>query len=214
MRSGDRADPSGPPWSGHRALPARSSVAGHRSPRKPAVTRDHEPARRADAPPDRVLSASSSSRLSIPLLRLRARKRARTPARSTRSGTKPPGRWGNVRRANAPAPQSKPVVQASRLVTQKASSVASGLGVRIRAAGPAHLRLYSHSDRLRAPTSKIARTCPRASGGLPPAAGADSHRPCPPRNHAATPRPEPTQSRIRVSVQRNAGATPLAGTEA
>jgi hypothetical protein len=69
-------------------------------------------------------------------------------------GTRPPGRWGNARRANTPAPQSKPVAQASRLVAQVAPSVALGLGVRIPAAGPAHLGLYSHSGRLRTRTSK------------------------------------------------------------
>src|SRR5436305_3059807 len=79
MGSVDRSDRPGPPWSGHRALGACSSVAGHRSLRKPAATRDHEPTRRADAPLDRVPFASSSSRLPIPLLRPRARKRARTP---------------------------------------------------------------------------------------------------------------------------------------
>ena len=85
-RSADRSDRPGLPWSGYRAPAARSSVAGHRSPRKPAATRDHEPTRRADAPPDRVLSASSSSRLPIPLSGTARKEEGENPARSTRLG--------------------------------------------------------------------------------------------------------------------------------
>jgi hypothetical protein len=90
-RSEDRSDRPGLPWSGYRAPAARSSVAGRRSPRKPAASRDREPTRRADALPNLVVSASSSPRLPIPLLPIpllepRARKRARTPARSTGLG--------------------------------------------------------------------------------------------------------------------------------
>ena len=55
--------------------------------------------------------------------------------------------------SETPAPQSQPVTHASRLVTQNAPSVAFGHGPRIPAAGPAQLRLYSHSRRLRTPTA-------------------------------------------------------------
>jgi len=46
------------------------------------------------------------------------------------------------------------VTQAPRLVAQVAPSVASGLGVRILAAGPAHHRLYSYRGHLFARTPK------------------------------------------------------------
>ena len=83
-------------------------------------------------------------------------------------GTRPPGRWGDARRARGPAPQSKPVAHASRLVTQNAPSVAFGLGVRIPAAGPAHSRLYSpFGVYAREPQNKSARTSPAGIGGLP-----------------------------------------------
>jgi hypothetical protein len=73
----------------------------------------------------------------------RAQGRARTPRRPTGSGRSHRAPWGNARRSTAPAPQSEPVTQASRLVALNAPSVASRFGVRILAAGPAHLRLYS-----------------------------------------------------------------------
>jgi len=50
-----------------------------------------------------------------------------------------PGRWGNAFRSTTPAPQSKPVAHASRLVAHIAPLVAFGLGVRILAAGPARI---------------------------------------------------------------------------
>jgi hypothetical protein len=46
-----------------------------------------------------------------------------------------------------PAPQSKPVTLASRLVARIAPLVAFGLGLRILAAGPAVLRQYSYRGR-------------------------------------------------------------------
>ena len=62
--------------------------------------------------------------------------------------THPPGRWITAMRHTAPSPQSNPVTQAPRLVAHVALSVASGLGVRILAAGPALRRLYSDPGRL------------------------------------------------------------------
>ena len=76
------------------------------------------------------------------------RKRARNPRAFNQVGTRPPSRWGNARRSTARAPQSKPVTPASRLVAQEAPLVAAGLGLRILAAGPARLRLYSCCGRL------------------------------------------------------------------
>jgi hypothetical protein len=113
-------------------------------------------------------------------------------------GTRPPGRWGNARRAT-PAPQSKPVAHASRLVAHVAPSVAFGLGVRIPAAGPAHLRLYSHSGRFRTRPSKVARTPPRAS--------ADSRQPPgpTPTDHAALESRSHTTTRATAGDQRTRG---------
>ena len=72
-------------------------------------------------------------------------KRARDPARLIER--KPPGRWDNADRSPAPAPQSKPVTPASRLMAQETPLVASGLGLRILAAGPATYRQYSYRQR-------------------------------------------------------------------
>jgi hypothetical protein len=77
------------------------------------------------------------------LYRGRAEGRGLEPPLVHRVGTKPPSRWGNAARSAAPALQSKPITQASRLVAQVAPSVAFGFGVRILAAGPARARLYS-----------------------------------------------------------------------
>jgi hypothetical protein len=52
-------------------------------------------------------------------------------------GARPASRWGNAGRSMLPAPRSKPVTRASRLVAQIAPSVALGFGLRILAAGPA-----------------------------------------------------------------------------
>jgi hypothetical protein len=130
MRSDRRSDRMDMPWSGCRALAARSSVAEHRSPRKPTASRDHERTRRVYAPPNSVPSLSSSSGLPIPLLGPRAKEEGENPSASNQIGTRPTSRWDNAPTSRAPAPQSKPVVHASRLVTHKASSVAFGPGVK------------------------------------------------------------------------------------
>ncbi len=109
----------------------------------------------------------SSSRLPIPLLGPRAKDEGENPRASNQIGTTPPGRWGDACRSRAPAPQSKPVAHASRLVTHNAPSVASGLGVRILAAGPARLPLYSHSGVCaRGPQTVCSDLC-AGIGGLP-----------------------------------------------
>ena len=104
--------------------------------------------------------------------------------------TRPPGRWSDADRA-APAPRSKPIAHASRLVTHCAPSVASGRGVKIRAAGPAHLRLYSQlSICVRGP-QKVWRTF-----------RGDRRTPCSPT--APTPT-EPLRYRPRGSVRLECG---------
>ena len=113
------------------------------------LERRHGPRSRLNSPRLRTARLCSvrvvifkPSRLSIGT---RGRKKARDPARLI--GTKPPGRWDNADRSPAPAPQSKPVTPASRLVAQETPLVASGLGSRILAAGPATYRQYSYRQR-------------------------------------------------------------------
>jgi hypothetical protein len=153
-RSEDRSDRPGPPRSGHRALPEMSSVAGHRSPRKPAATRDHETSRRAGAPPDRLPFASSSSRLPIPSVETARKEEGENLVRATRLGRGHRAcQDGNAVKQRA-GPAVKPVTQTS---SPRGAERAVG-GIRawgeIRAAGPAHKPQYSHSGRLRARTSK------------------------------------------------------------
>ena len=160
------------------------------------------PRSRANSPRRRARSCSVRAIVFTPFhpsVETARKEEGENPRAFNQIETKPPGRWGNARRANAPAPQSKPVVQASRLVTQNASSVALGLGVRIRAAGPAHPPLYSHPDRLRAPTSKLLRLVPgpSADSRLPPGSTPTDHaRPRITQPHRDPSRP---QSRIRRS---------------
>jgi hypothetical protein len=85
------------------------------------------------------------------------KERGLEPRAVNQIGTRPPGRWGNARRSAAPAPQSKPVTPASRLVAQVAPSVASGLGLSVPAAGPARQPQYSCCGRMCEQTSKPAR---------------------------------------------------------
>jgi hypothetical protein len=106
-----------------------------------------------------VSCASWSSSLPVPLLGPRGRKRARTPERSIRLGRG--HRAGGVTPVGT-GPQSKPVTPASRLVAQVAPSVASGLGPRILAAGPARDRLYSYRGRLCEPDLKACSGRPGA----------------------------------------------------
>ena len=103
-----------------------------------------------------VLSYPGHGLRAFPSLGLGPRGGARghNPRAVDQIGTRPPGRWGNACRSTTPAPQSKPVTQASRLVARVAPSVAFGLGRRIVAAGPAHLRLYSDRGRLCGPSLK------------------------------------------------------------
>jgi hypothetical protein len=92
------------------------------------------------------------------------RKRARTP--SGRSNRDAVHRAGGVTpvEVQQPAPQSKPVAPASRLVAQVAPSVASGLRLRILAAGPACVRLYSYCGRVCADLK--ARSSSSAGAGI------------------------------------------------
>ena len=81
---------------------ARSAVVGHGSRTRPAANSDHEPARRADGPPDGFLCASISLE-AFPTLSWdpRARKRARTPGTINHIRTRPPGRWDDAMKHDA-----------------------------------------------------------------------------------------------------------------
>jgi hypothetical protein len=204
-RSEDRSDRPGLPWSGYRAPVARSSVAGRRSPRKPAASRDREPTRRADALPNLVVSTSSSPRLPIPLLEPRARKRARTPARPTG--------LGRAHRAGGGTPAEQhtgPAVKTSgpRLPPRDAKRAVGG----IRAWGE------NPGRRASSPTTVLpfwtfacadlkslsARTSPRASANSPPTpAGPNSHgEPAPGSSNETTIRAERNANRDTRSEKR------------
>jgi hypothetical protein len=93
------------------------------------------------------------------------REEGNKPRAFSQIGTRPPGRWGNARRAN-----TGPAVKTSNpdLTPRDADapSVAFGLGVRILAAGPAHLRLYSHPRHFVNADLKSSRA-PRATAAGP-----------------------------------------------
>ena len=81
----------------------------------------------------RVLSPQGHRAHVFPsLCRVRTQGRGPEPRAFGQIETKPPGRWGNAGRSTAPAPQSKPVTHASRLVAQVAPLVA----LRLRAENP------------------------------------------------------------------------------
>ena len=134
-------------------LAGRSGVVGHRSPTRPAATRDHEsvasPTRRRP-----VACASSSSKPSRPSVVSARKERARTPARSNQIGTRPPGRWGNARRSTAqPRSQSQwPTPLASWRRSRRWWH--SGLGENPGRRASSR-RLYSDCGRLCGPALKV-----------------------------------------------------------
>jgi len=86
--------------------------------------------------------------LPIPLWGSARKEEGENPVRSTRSRPALPAEWfGPVRRHTSPAVKTS----SPRLPPHDAdaSSVAVGRGVSVRAAGPAHQPLYSHSGRFR-----------------------------------------------------------------
>lgn len=137
----------------------------------PAAARDHESTRRAEAPPDRVWSASSSSRLPIPLLSQHANNRVRTERTQPDRGQRP--------RAGGVTPMEEhagPAVKTNNPSLSprgaQAPSVAFELGreSRRRASSlPTVLPFgpFAHPD---------LKSCSHVSariGGVPPAAGPD-----------------------------------------
>ena len=156
----------------------------------PAATRDREPARRADALPNPVASASSSPRLPIPLLEPRARKRARNPRAFNRIGTRPPGQWVT------PAEQNTgPAVKTSnpRLSPRDAKRAVGG--IRAWGENPGR-RASSPTTVLRFAAlaypdgKKSAQTSPHESADPRPYA-LDGPRPFPPARAVATDAPRP-----------------------
>jgi hypothetical protein len=117
MHSGGRPDRAGLRWSGCYLLAARSGVVGRRPRVRAAVIHARDFARLACAPQCSIPSASWF--LGLPSLYWgRAEERGREPPSVIRVGTKPPRRRDNADRSPTPAPQSKPVTLASRLVTR------------------------------------------------------------------------------------------------
>jgi hypothetical protein len=108
-----------------------------------------------------------------------------------------------------PAPQSKPVTQASRLVARNAPSVAFGLGVRIPPQGqliydctPIRTVCERGSQKLLEPPARIGR--------LPPAAARPTaHGP----RGTMEPRDETTAKRMRISVHSKRRHHPARGSE-
>ena len=157
MRGGGRSDGAGLRWSGAIRWPGvrrrRASIA--------AESR-RDPRSRVNSPRLRAAELCSVCVMvvkpPVPLVGPRERQRGCNPRAFNRVETRPPGRWGNAHRSTARTPQSKPVTPASRLVAREAPLVGAGLGLRILAAGPAHVRLYSYSGRLCEPgPQKFAR---------------------------------------------------------
>ena len=70
------------------------------------------------------------------------------------------------RRSRAPAPQSKPVTPASRLVARVEPLVAFGLGPRILAAGPARIRLARFAGGYVNQSSIVCSAHPRARASV------------------------------------------------
>jgi hypothetical protein len=109
----------------------------------------------------------------------RAEGRGLEPRASNEIGTRPPGRGGNACRSTAPAPQSKPVTHASRLVAQIAPLVAFGLQAENPGRRASHMPtlLLSRAFMWTRP-QKFARARPRARGSADssPLAGRVSHR--------------------------------------
>jgi hypothetical protein len=114
-----------------------------RDPPRPVVAIEFaSPARR------QVLSPQGHGLQAFPsLCRVRAEGRGLEPPRVQSDWDAATGPVGNAGRSTAPAPQSKPVTPASRLVAQITPLVAFGLGLRILAAGPAPFQLYSYCGR-------------------------------------------------------------------
>jgi hypothetical protein len=150
-RSGDRSDRADPLWS---RRPTRSPVG--QAPLSIDCWR--EPRSRSTSP--RLRAAKSCLldvmvlRLSVPVAGPRGKEEGENPRAVDQIGARSPGRWSDASRSTAPAPQSKPVAPASRLVAQVAPSVVLGFGLRILASEPARVRLYSDRGRLCAQTSK------------------------------------------------------------
>ena len=183
-RTGARSDRADRRRSGSRPLADCRRVAGCQSPARAAAVRDRESTRHAYALPNCVRSASWSSSLPVPLVGPRGKEQGVDPRAFNQVGTQPPGRWGNARRSTAPAPQSKPVTPASRLVAQEAPLVAFGLGLRILAAGPAIFDCTPFAGGYVSQSSIVCSAHPRARASADSSpARLVSHRACPRRNH-------------------------------
>jgi hypothetical protein len=116
-----------------------------------------------------------------PSLGTARRKRGRTPHVSTRSGTAPPGRHVAAAQQHAgPAVETRSPCLPPR-GARRAVGGRRAWGERIRAAGPAHLRLYSHWDCLHTRIQKSPellrahRQTPANRRSVPPATPPSNH---------------------------------------
>ena len=123
-----------------RRVQASSSVDCRREPPRPAIASQAASPTRCPI----VFDLRHGLRTLPSLYWGRAAGRGLRPRALNQVGTKPRGRWGNADRSPAPAPQSKSVTPASRLMARIAPLVAFGLGLRILATGPATYRQYSY----------------------------------------------------------------------
>ena len=193
--SGPRRAARGNRCCGFNARTTRIAVQQHR----PSATRDSASLRAAGGNPDlsqlagarRASSPATSDASVTPTVAWLCSQDGTTdsaPVRRKRATRTHPGR-GVGRRpwSNTPAPQSKPVAHASRLVTPPRRRWRSGLAVRITAVGSAHLRLYDHAGRLRTRTQSplgllragpVGCYGPIRLGGLPDARNASGRILC------------------------------------
>ena len=179
-RSGDRSDRTGLPSSWYRARAAYSSVAWHRSPRKPPRSRANSPRLRA--------AQSCSVRVIIftpshPSIGPARKGRGAEPPRVNEIGTRPPGRCVTPVEPSCPAVKTssprlpprdaKHAVGGNRAWDENPGRRASSLPTVLPFGAFACANLKSLLGLLRGHRR-----------GLPaPTAGPDSHRPCPPRHH-------------------------------
>jgi hypothetical protein len=142
-RAGGRSDRPSLLWSGTGRPPGVQPALGidrRREPQRSAITSQ------LASPTRRPTMFRPRHRLQAfrPSVRIRAKEEGIEPPSVHQIGTKPPGWWDNPVEVRHRPRSQNPVTQASRLVAQAAPLVASRLGPKILAAGPARVRLYSY----------------------------------------------------------------------
>jgi len=135
------SDPAcGQSGSGSRVMQASSGVACRRQSATAAVAFELTPPARGVV----AFDTRHGPQPSVPRLESHERRRVR-PCERLGVEAKVP-RVGDARRSSGPAPQSQPVAPAPRLAALSRRLVAFGLGLRMLAAGPAQVQVYSFSS--------------------------------------------------------------------